>query len=248
MRQSIFGWIASLALAMTITTPAIASPVVADMSNYEITMDSNFNGTRLFVFGARNESGDVVAVMRGPLKNYVVRKKEKFAGIWVNKDKVKLWGVPDFYAIASSKPLDKLNHAKAFKLLAIGHENLFNKPADPLKWAFYDEFTQAFIAHQISERLYAPTATSLSFMGETLFKTVIEFPDNIPPGKYNTEVYLLNNNTIIGTHVLPIEVKKVGLDGFLYDYAHNQPLFYGISAVILALSAGWFAGRLFERF
>jgi uncharacterized protein (TIGR02186 family) len=133
-------------------------------------------------------------------------------------------------------------------MLAIGHNNLFTKPADPLKWALYDEFTQAFIAHQVAERLYGTTPANLSFMGETLFKTVIEFPDNIPPGKYNAEIYLLNNNTIVGTHMLPIVVKKIGLDGFLYDYAHNRPILYGITAVILALSAGWFAGRLFEKF
>jgi hypothetical protein len=42
-------------------------------------------------------------------------------------------------------------------------------------------------------------------------------------------------------------VRKVGIDAFLYDYAHRHPLFYGITAVILALSAGWFAGRLFEK-
>jgi hypothetical protein len=62
-----------LTLFLLLTFPAVASPVVADMSNYEITMDSNFNGTRLFMFGARNESGDVIAVIRGPEKGEIRR-------------------------------------------------------------------------------------------------------------------------------------------------------------------------------
>lgn len=226
---------------------ALASPVVADLSNYSITMDSSFNGTRLFVFGARGDSGDVVVVVRGPLKKYIVRKKEEIAGIWVNKDRVKLFNIPDYYAIATAKPLDEINYPKIFTQLAIGHEALFNTPADPKQQALQEEFTNAFIAHQQERKLYQIQPAKLSFMGETLFKTVIEFPDNIPPGKYNAEIYLLNEDRIVGTHVLPLTVGKVGLDAFLYNYAHHRPFLYGITAVIMALSAGWFAGRLFER-
>ena len=221
---------------------AIAAPLLADLSNYHITMDSSFNGTRMFLFGTRNESGDVVVVVRGPSKNYVVRKKKEIGGIWVNADRVKLFSVPDFYALASSKPLAELKHNAAFKQLAIGHEHLFSTNSDA------QEFTDAFIAHQQSRQLFKATPYELTFMGETLFNTTIEFPDNIPPGMYNAEIYLLADNAIVGTHVLPIEVSKIGIDAFLYDYAHRQPFLYGLTAVVLALCAGWFAGRLFERF
>lgn len=234
-------------LLLLCAAPAHAAPVLGDLSNYQITMDSSFNGTRMFIFGARNDSGDVVVVMRGPFKNYIVRKKEEIAGIWINRDRVKLFNIPDFYAVATSKPLDKLSHDLAFKQLAIGHGALFNKPTDPSKLALHEEFTKAFISHQVKRGLYAIKPTPLTFMGETLFKGVIEFPDKIPPGKYNAEIYLLNDNQIVGTHVLPIEVKKVGLDAFLHDYAHDKPLLYGITAVVMALAAGWFAGRLFEK-
>lgn len=236
-----------LLLCMFFAGSAQASPIVADLSNYSIMMDSSFNGTRLFIFGARSANGDVVIVVRGPLKKYIVRKKEEVMGIWVNRDRVKLFNIPDYYAIASSKPLDAHNHTQLFRQLAIGHNALFNAPSDLAGQKIYTEFTQAFIAHQLGRRLYFPQPFSISFMGETLFKAVIEFSDNIPPGNYNAEVYLLDNDRIVGTHVLPIRVGKVGLDAFLYDYAHHHPFLYGISAVVLALSAGWFAGRLFEK-
>lgn len=237
----------ALLIALLLAAPASAAPLIADLSNYQITMDSSFNGTRIFVFGTRNDNGDVVVALRGPTKNFVVRKKKEVGGIWVNADRVKLFNVPDFYAIASSKPLSELAHNQSFRQLAIGHDHLFKSPYTGIQYSYYQQFTDAFIAHQQQRRLYKLEPATLTFMGETLFKTVIDFPDNIPPGIYNAEIYLLDDNRIVGSHVLPIEVEKVGIDAFLYDYAHQHPFLYGITAVVLALSAGWFAGRLFEK-
>lgn len=229
-------------------TPAQAAPVLADMSNYRITMDSTFNGTRLFVFGTREENGDVVVVVRGPTKNYVVRKKREIGGVWVNAERIKLFNTPDFYAIAASRPLHELTqHQHIFSQLQIGQENLFASPFVGEESKTYNEFTQAFIRYQQKQRLYSFQPSPLTFMNETLFKTVIDFPDNIPPGTYNAEIYLLKENTIVGTQTLPIQVGKVGMDAFLYNYAHHRPFFYGLTAVVMALSAGWFAGRIFDK-
>src|SRR5580698_5947823 len=79
-----FSWIAASAfglLAMTMQ-PALAAPLVADLSNYRIDIDSGFNGTRIFLFGARNDNGDIAVVIRGPQKDYIVRKKKEIAGLW----------------------------------------------------------------------------------------------------------------------------------------------------------------------
>lgn len=233
-----------LLFIFTINAPASAAPLLADLSNYQITMDSSFNGTRLFVFGTRDEAGDVVVVIRGPAKNYVVRKKKEVAGLWVNAERVKLFGVPDFYAITGSKPITELGHEAIFRKLGIGQANALGSA---MSTGPYKEFSDAFIAHQRKRHLYNTLYNPLTFMGETLFKTVIEFPDNIPPGIYDAEIYLLKDNAIVGTHIIPINVSKVGIDALLYDYAHKQPLLYGLAAVFLALSAGWFAGRLFEK-
>lgn len=226
------------------SAPASAAPLLADLSNYQITMNSTFNGTKIFVFGTRNEAGDVIVVVRGPTKNYIVRKKKEVAGLWVNATRVKLYRTPDFYAIASSKPLGELTYSKTLEQLAISQKFLFSAP---LNVAPYKEFTDAFIAYQQRRHLYNTEQMPITFMGETLFKTVIDFPDNIPPGTYNAEIYLLKDNAIVGTHIIPVTVSKIGVDAFIYNYAHHHPFWYGITAVVLALSAGWFAGRLFER-
>lgn len=226
--------------------PAQAAPLVADLSNYSIAMDAGFNGTRIFLFGVRNDNGDIVVVVRGAQKNYIVRKKEKFAGVWVNRDRVKFYDTPNFYAIASSKPLSDINKTAIFSQLGIGENNLLSKSSISSKADKLNEFETAFLNHQHTNRLYSTNPDNISFMGETLFKTVIEFSDNIPPGEYTAEIYLVSDGEIVGMQSTPISVVKSGLDAFIYNYAHSSPALYGLSAIVLALSAGWLTGRLFE--
>lgn len=226
---------------------ARATPLIADLSNYRITMDSSFNGTRLFLFGARNESGDIVVVVRGPEKDFIVRKKEQIGGIWINRSRMKFWNVPSFYAIASSRNFDEIESRPVFRQLGIGQANLLSPPADPSALEHYNEFSQAFLSSQYGRKLYMKEEGPVNFMGETLFKTTIQFPDNIPPGTYTAEIYLISGGDIIGMQSTPITVGKIGLDAFLYRYAHQSPALYGITAIVLALCAGWFAGRLFEK-
>lgn len=223
-----------------------ATPLIADLSNYRIDIDSGFNGTRIFLFGARNDIGDVVVVIRGPAKNYMVRKKEEVAGIWINSDRMKFYNVPDFYAVASSRPLADIE-TPLLHQLGIGEKSLLSPPSGPLSQSTYEEFSEAFLRYQNARKLYHASPVEITFMGETLFKATIEFPDNIPSGNYTAEIYLISDGTVTGMQSMPVTVVKSGLDAFVYDYAHQSPLLYGLTAVVLALTAGWFAGRIFEK-
>ncbi|NBX03360.1 MAG: hypothetical protein EBR02_04750 [Alphaproteobacteria bacterium] len=84
-------------------------------------------------------------------------------------------------------------------------------------------------------------------MGEMLFKTAINFPSDIPSGNYIAEIYLLSEGEIVGMQSTPITVVKSGLDALIYLSAHQYPAAYGVVAIVLALGAGWLAGRLFQR-
>src|SRR6202041_137576 len=96
-----------------------------------------------------------------------------------------------------------------------------------------EAFNEAFLRHQLERRLYMQPPEKVSFMGETLFKTVVEFPDNIPPGNYTAEIYLLSDDAVVGMQSTPITVVKSGFDAFLYVYAHQHPALYGISAIVV---------------
>lgn len=240
----VFFWF--LVLPIFLSFSANSSPVVADLSNYQIAMDSSFNGTRLFLFGTRNDSGDIVVVIRGEDKNYMVRKKEQVAGVWVNNERMKFYGVPSFYAVASSKPLTAIGENSLFSKLNIGEKFLLTMPEGVSSVEKFDEFGGAFLSHQQEKNLYYTSPENIGFVGETLFKSVIEFSDNIPVGNYTAEIYLISDGEILGMQSIPITVAKSGVDAIIYNYAHNFPALYGFSAIVLAVFAGWFSGRLFE--
>ena len=46
----------------------------------------------------------------------------------------------------------------------------------------------------------------------------------------------------------PIEVRKVGLERWLYRLALEQPFIYGIMSLAIAISAGWGASAAFRVF
>lgn len=223
---------------------AQANPIVADISTYRIAIDAGFTGIRMFIFGARNESGDVVVVIRGPESDFVVRKKVEVGGIWVNRDRLTFSGVPNFYAIAASKPLNTLQANALLDKLGIGDSALLAPPASNHDRTVFPEFSSAFLAYQNAHHLYNESLP-LGFMGETLFKTVIPFPDNIPKGDYTAEVYLISDGELAGMQTMPIRVEKTGFDAAVYDLAHQYALLYGMCAIALALLAGWTAGKLF---
>lgn len=236
---------------------AHAKPLIADLSRHIIEIDSSFRGTQLILFGARQSAGDVMVVVRGPARDYTLRKKERVGGIWINRYTTQLFDTPDYYAIAATKPLELLIAPALAQALGLGlsHLNLPDRMKDdedtaasgaivsPIK----REFNDAYIAFQQTRGVYRTSNDDIAFMGDTLFKTTINFPDTIPRGIYTAETYLFNNGRLISVQSTPLVVRKSGFDAVVYDMAHQHPTLYGMIAVILAVSAGWLASAAFRR-
>lgn len=238
--------IAALLLLMWSGAPAQAAPVVADLSNYRIDIDARFIGTRLFLFGSRNENGDVVVIIRGPERQFTVRRKERVLGMWINRKYVRFKPTPDFYAIATSKPLDALEHTTLIEKLGIGSDTLLQVDKVASRKLDVAEFKEALFSYQQKRRLYREPS-KLQFMGDSLFKATFEFPDTISRGDYIADIYLLHNDQLVGLQSIPIVVSKTGFDGAVSSLARDAPWLYGLIAVSLALGVGWLANRVFQK-
>lgn len=227
-------------------TKSSARPVIADLSLRQIEIDSGFTGTDILLFGARNDPGDIVVVIRGPEKSYTVRKKERTLGVWVNKKQMVLSNVNGFYVVASNRPLEEIHNDYLLSSLRIGvgQESLLNTSSTNDSDF---EFKDAFLKQEQKENLYLPSVQEISFIGDTLFRTVIRFPENIIRGIYTAEIYLFSDGQLSGIQSTPIIVSKKGFDALVYDFAYKHPLIYGIIAVAIALLAGWTAGHIFRR-
>jgi uncharacterized protein (TIGR02186 family) len=231
-----------LLLLLLLPLGASAKPLVADLSQYRIEIDSSFNGTRLLLFGARNDTGDIVVVVRGPERTFTVRRKERVAGIWMNHRERHFDDVPTYYALASSRPFSDMRHTELFKPLRIGLKEaaMENGIGDPV-------FAAALIEREQASQLYTHEPQKISFMGESLFKLAIPFPDNIPGGDYSADVYLFNDGKLTGMQSIPIHVEKTGFDAWVYDFAQTHSVIYGLLAVLIAVGMGWGASSLMRR-
>ncbi|HEX2591309.1 MAG TPA: TIGR02186 family protein, partial [Rhizomicrobium sp.] len=114
-----------MALLLAGLSPAAADDLVAGLSQDKIQITSSYSGTDLVVFGAV-ESGsdakgrDVVVVIRGPTTTYTARRKARVAGIWVNSDRVVVRGMPSFYYLATTRPIDLLANEDTLGHYSIG--------------------------------------------------------------------------------------------------------------------------------
>jgi uncharacterized protein (TIGR02186 family) len=223
-----------------------ARPLIADLSLRQIEIDSGFSGTEILLFGARNDAGDIVVVVRGPELSYIVRKKERVSGIWVNKKQAIFNNINGYYNVSSNRPLAELRNDSLLADLDIGINNI-TLPIKTEESVDKEEFNKAFLDKQEAQELYFPIVGEVLFIGDVLFRTIIKFPENIPRGVYTAEVYLFSDGQLSGVQSTPLIVKKRGFDAFIYDFSYNHPTIYGIMSVMIALAAGWIAGIIFRK-
>jgi hypothetical protein len=109
------------------------------------------------------------------------------------------------------------------------------------------DFAAALLAYEQAGHLYSYEPQKVYFMGESLFKMVVPFPDSIMGGDYAADVYLFNDGQLTGMQSIPIHVEKTGFDAWIYDFAHNYSVLYGMLAVLIAVSMGIGASSLMRR-
>ena len=82
-----------------------ADPLVVDLSSHVVAITSGFHGTNLLLFGAVDvEGGDVVVVIRGPSQAELIRRRDRWLGLWINRSQATITGAPSYYQLASTRP------------------------------------------------------------------------------------------------------------------------------------------------
>lgn len=237
-------WLAVLALFMR-ADGAAAEALVADLSSHLVAITAGFTGTDVVLFGAVDGPGDVIVVVRGPAGDVTVRRKRRIAGVWVNRDEVEFLGVPSFYALASSVPLDERITGNVLTPNEIGLDRLrlvaVEEPPD------FALFRLALLRLKRGLGHFVPVVGKVSFLGERLFRANFHFPANVPTGSYLVEVLLVRDGQIVSAQTTPLVVGKIGIGAEIYQFAHRQAPLYGLVAILGALIAGWLAHLAFRR-
>lgn len=232
-----------------------AETLVTDLSQHEIQITSQFAGSELLLFGAlerhateSTQTGeisvqgldyDIIVVVQSEPTDLVIRKKEKIAGIWINNQNETVRGVPGYYVIDSTRPLDDFLSPMEQRSLGLGLKNIKVTDENDIE---VGEYKDALIRNMVSKSLYKEDSGNVIVKDEILFSASLDFPSNMPVGNYKADVYLVRDGDVIINHSTGLLVDKTGFERLIYNFAHEFPPLYGIMAVIVAISAGLFSG------
>jgi uncharacterized protein (TIGR02186 family) len=238
-----------LALMSLSAAPAMAADeLIADLTSHFIAITTGFTGTEVVLFGATDGTGDVIAIVRGPEHDAVVRRKSRVAGLWINTRKMTFTGVPTFYAVYSSRPLDEIAPPQMQALHQIGLANLRLGAAEKNRSAEeITDFRAALIRERQREGVFGNSVGHIAFLGDRLFRATISFPANLPTGDYHVEIFLVRNKAVINGQTTPLNASQAGIDADVYEFANREALLYGIIAVAGAAMAGWLASLPFRN-
>lgn len=248
-RAAVVGIAALVALAL-LAAAARAASFVADLSDHLIAITTAFTGTDVLLFGTVDKpAGGVVVVVRGPPGEAVVRRKSRAGPIWVYSSEVRLADAPSYYAVAASRPPGEIGLPSELARHEIGVEHLRLDPApgEIVDGAQLASFRAAFIRAKQRERLYPEQAGTITFLGNTLFRTRLSFPANVSPGTYQVQVFQFEDGRVANAQTSALEISKVGLEADLSAYARRNPALYAAASIVVAVAAGWAAAALFRR-
>lgn len=243
---------------------AIAAPVGAKAQNetFEIGLSTdtlavgtNFAGAQLVVFGALDNADqrilrqgryDIVVVLEGPMRPIVVRERERFLGLWINRGSERFSNVPESYSLASSRPLRDISTRETLRQLHVGAANLpFNQIAedDPERM----EYALALNRLRNDASLFQESTGAIQFVSSTLFRASLVLPPDIPVGRHTVRAFLFREGAFLHGRSATLQVRQTGFEARLSSFATRNGTAYGFAAVLLAFVVGWFGRVLFKR-
>tara|TARA_B110000208_G_C11691217_1_gene402320 strand:+ start:308 stop:1063 length:756 start_codon:yes stop_codon:yes gene_type:complete len=236
--------------------PATAEEVVLGLSKDEVAITTSFNGSDVLIFGAVKRDkpipdGDpleVIVTISGPSEAVTVRRKEKRFGIWVNIDSVEIDKAPSFYAVATSAPLrDVLSDIEDLRY-KISVPRAIRSVGAPMQIEDAAAFTQAIIRIRSNSDTYQLLENQVSVDAQTLFQTSIQLPAALTEGDYVTRIFLTRSGKVVSTYETSIDVRKVGMERWLYKLSRENSMLYGLMSLAIAIVAGWGAAAIFRVF
>lgn len=234
--------------------PAHSEQVVAGLSQNRVAITANFDGSDILIFGAVKRetpppgSGplQVIVTVAGPSEPVTVRRKDWRYGIWVNVEAVDVDLAPSFYSIATSAPMEDAISYTEDERYKISIPQVIRSVGAPSEVQDAGAYTEALIRIRKNADLYQLKPGAVQLDEETLFQTSVELPSNLTEGTYTTRIFLTRNGNVVDMLETEIDVRKVGLEAWLYNLAHEQPLVYGLLSLFIAISAGWSASAVFR--
>lgn len=250
------GRLAALLLALTwLALPLRAEEeIVLGLSQAEVSITTNFNGSEILVYGAvKRETPvpegpplEVIVTVSGPSTPVMVRRKEKRFGIWVNTDAVEVDRAPSYYAVVTSGPMREVLKAVEDLRHDISIPQAIRSVGAPMTIQDSPAFTTALIRIRKKADQYQVIEGGVTVDEQTLFRAAIRLPAALTEGAYDTRIFLTRGGEVVARYETAIDVRKVGMERWLYTLSRENAFLYGLMSLAIAIAAGWGASAAFS--
>jgi uncharacterized protein (TIGR02186 family) len=150
--------------------------------------------------------------------------------------------------VATSAPLrDVLNDVEDLRY-KISVPRAIRSVGAPMAVQDAAAFTQAIIRIRTKSDAYQLLENGVSVDAQTLFQTSIQLPAALTEGEYKTRIFLTRSGKVISDYETSIDVRKIGLERWLFTMSRESSLLYGLMSLAIAIAAGWGASAIFRVF
>lgn len=243
-------------LALLAAPAGAKESLVTGVSRDDVQITADFTGSDILVYGAvlRNSAPpqgqdlDVIVTLEGPPSQVIVRRKQRWFGIWVNANSVQLNDVPSYFAVAATGPLAQILSPEddlRYDISLARRINVTKMTANSMDFPLY---VTALNRIRATSGAYKTVPSPIALLQDTLFRADFALPANVTEGDFAVRLFLLRGGRVIDSTQQVIGVRKTGIERQLTTLAHDQPFLYGVLSLVMALIAGWGASAAFRAF
>lgn len=226
--------------------------VVLGLSSDRVAITTSFDGSEILIFGAvKRETPipadplEIVITVAGPSHPVLVRRKDNELGIWINTDTVEVDAAPSFYAVATTNSWKQVLSDTEDLRHKVSIGRAIRSVGAPMEITNAPDFTEALIRIRQKSGLYQMLEGKVALDQQTLFRTAIDMPSDLTEGDYTARIFLTRQGRVVSQYETTINVRKVGLERWLYMLSRQQPILYGLMSLAIAIFAGWGASAVF---
>ena len=156
-------------------------------------------------------------------------------------------GIPSFFAVASSRPIERIVDERTAAIFEFGTRFIQLSPSGAIDPEEQARFRAGLVDLRQRQGLYIEDDNGVKVSEGVLYQARIELPSNVQTGTYTAETFAVSKGRVLASAIAEVEVRKVGFERFVEQFALHQSLLYGLLAIAMSIFMGWAAGRMFGR-
>ena len=214
-----------------------------------IQMGAFYRGASVKVEGWAANGTRVIITLSGADTAERFNQKARYGFFWMNAGKVRVSGAPALFLEFSSAPLRTLLPAHVIAQDRLDRSAILQQMRiEPQTGDGEGRLRNSFLAFKEAQGSYqfVDAGVAMAAPGDsgTPFSLTFSLPKTAPPATYELRVYEVKEGVVTHQLAVPLRAVRIGLPAWLALLNTDQPVYYGIAAVLTAVLAGFGVDRL----